>query len=542
MTARIKQTLRVSPLACAALLVVLFLLHAPLARTQGGGPPGGGGRGPGRQGAPPQDKGPTAKRPTEADRGPFQNLWIPPLLEGKSPSLTLSKTSKSFWPNTSTVTYGFNHEQFWGPTLVLNKGETVTIHVKNELDEPTTVHWHGMHLPAAMDGGPHQVIPAGGTWTPSFTVMNNAGTYWYHPHPHEQTQKQLTYGSGGLIIVRDPAEAALALPRTYGVDDIPLVLTSRRFLTDNQFSFQGDDDKYGDFQMTNGVFNSQTTLPAQFVRLRILNAEIERGYDLGFSDNRTYYLIATDGGLVDQPIPLKRLKLMVGERVEILVDLSGDKAGSTLDLMAYNSGQAFGFPGQEGGAGRGGRPNGSYLNNIDFRLLHINVGSPTAKPVLKLPGTLTKNRFWTDGEVTNRRTIHITGGGPGSEFAFDNAGYTMKSTEHIQVVKLDAVEAWTITNNNIFGHSFHMHDVQFHVTSRSDGPVPVWEQGWKDTVYVPRGQSVTVIAKFEDFASDTDAYMYHCHMANHEDSGLMGDFLVVKDPASLSLKPRHVMK
>ena len=468
------------------------------------------------------------KSDTPKTARPFQNLWIPPILEGKSFDLTLSKTSKSFWSGATTTTYGFNKALFWGPTLILNQGDTVQMKVKNDLSEPTTVHWHGLHLPAAMDGGPHQVIPPGQTWSPSFTVKNNAATYWYHPHPHESTQKQMTYGAGGLIIIQDPVEAALVLPRTYGVDDIPVVLTSRRFYRDDQFSFEGDDDKYGDYLLTNGTLDAQVRLPAQFVRLRILNAEIERGYDLGFSDNRTFYLIATDGGLVDQPIPVTRLKLMVGERVEVLVDLSGDKPGSTLDLMAYNSGQKFGFPGSEPGRNR---PNGSYLNNIDFRLLHIHVSARAPKPITKLPKTLAKNRFWTDAEVTNRRTVRIGRGPREGTFVFDRKPFDMHTTN--LVVTLGAVEAWTITNDRVFGHTFHIHDVQFKITARSDGPVPDYEQGWKDTFYVPINGSVTFVAKFDDYASDTDPFMYHCHMANHEDSGLMGQFLVVKNPAAI---------
>ena len=93
-------------------------------------------------------------------------------------------------------------------------------------------------------------------------------------------------------------------------------------------------------------------------------------------------------------------------------------------------------------------------------------------------------------------------------------------------VALDAVEKWTITNDRVFDHSFHIHDVQFKIVSRSDGPVADYEQGWKDTVSVPLGASVSFIAKFDDYASPTDSFMYHCHMANHEDGGVMGQFLV----------------
>jgi len=231
------------------------------------------------------------------------------------------------------------------------------------------------------------------------------------------------------------------------------VLTSRRFTSSNQFSYDGDNDKYGDYLLTNGVMDAQAKLPAQWVRLRILNAEIERGYILGFADNREFYQIATDGGLVDKPIPLKRLTLVVGERTEILVNLGGDKVGGSLDLMAYNSNQPFGFPGGEPDSGGA---NGSLLNNGDFRVLKINVVAANAQKLAKIPEVLTKNHFPADSEVTVRRKLAVTGGRP--TFSFDGLSFAM--TKVNQVVKLGATEMWTVTNNNIFGHAFHIHDVQ----------------------------------------------------------------------------------
>src|SRR5262249_51957971 len=157
-----------------------------------------------------------------------------------------------------------------------NKGDTVQLQVRNTLGEDTTTHWHGLLLSGHADGGPHNIIAAGTTWlTDPFTVKNNAATYWYHPHRHDTSQKQLTRGAGGFIIIRDAEEAALPLPRNYGVDDIPLVLTSRRFTTidgvPNQLQHVAT--AYGDYMLTNGTMNAQLTLPRQFVRLRILNAE-----------------------------------------------------------------------------------------------------------------------------------------------------------------------------------------------------------------------------------------------------------------------------
>jgi bilirubin oxidase len=448
----------------------------------------------------------------------YNKLWIPDELSGTTFDLTLAESTKQLLDGAATNTYGFNGADFWGPTLVMNKGDVVQMHVTNDLVDDTTTHWHGFHIPAAMDGGPHQVIPGGTTWSPSFEVKNRAGTYWYHPHLHMMTQAQLTYGAGGLIIVKDPEEAALALPRTYGVDDIPVVLTSRRFVDGNQFDLSS---AYGDYMLTNGTMHAKVDLPAQVVRLRILNVETERSYNLGFSDGRTFQVIGTDGGLLNAPVPVTRVKLFVGERVEILVDLSGDAVGTSLDLQSFNGGQPFGFPGGEPGTtGKFG----SLLNDTTFDVLHVDVAATTPGAVKSVPTTLASTTYWTDADVTNSRTLHITDMGPGTPFQFDGVGFDPAVIN--QTVSLNAVEKWTISNGMVFSHSFHIHDVQFKIVSRSSGVIADYEQGWKDVVSVPLGESVSFIAKFDDFASATDPFMYHCHMSDHEDEGTMGQFLV----------------
>ena len=459
----------------------------------------------------------------------YNALFIPPTITGTTFNLTLAKSTKQFRSGAATNTYGYNGNSFWGPTLILNQGDSVQMNVTNNLTDTTTTHWHGFHIAPQMDGGPHQTIAPGQTWSPSFVVRNSAATYWYHPHLHEKTFDQLTMGAGGLIIIKDPVEAALALPRTYGVDDIPVVLTSRRFLTGNQFSKNIAIDIYGDYMLTNGTLNAQVTLPKQYVRFRILNAEIERGLNLGFSDNRTFSVITNDGGLLNAPVPVTRVVIMPGERVEIMVDLGNDAVGTSLDMKAFNSGQQFGFPGQEGNpvqpTGNAGPLNGSLLNNTDFPVLRINVGARTASAITTIPSTLANNTYWSTADVTNSRTVNITGGNAGGGFSFDNKAFSHTLINH--TIKLGAVEKWTVVNNNIFGHSIHIHDVQFKIVSRSSGPVAPYESGWKDTFYIPRGASVDVIAKFADFASLANAYMFHCHFSNHEDEGLMGQFLVV---------------
>ncbi len=451
----------------------------------------------------------------------YNTLWIPDTMSGTTFNLNLVDTFAQIRTGNQTITAGVDNK-FWGPTLFFNKGDTVHMNVHNGLNDSTTVHWHGMHLPAVMDGGPHQVIPPGTIWQPYWKVTNNAATCWYHPHLHEMTQEQMTKGLGGFIIVNDAEESALALPRTYGVDDIPLMLTSRRYDNSNAFVFTNT--AYGDYMLTNGTPDAEVDLPKQYVRLRILNAEMERAYNIGFSDNRTFYIIGNDGGLLNAPVSVTRVILAVGERVEILVNLGNDNIGSTLDLKAYNSGQAFGFPGGEPGTSG---EFGSLLNNIDFNLLHINVIAATNSPVIAVPSTLANNTYWTANDATVNRTVTVTGGNPGqpqNPFGFDNSHFEFNTINH--TVNLNDIEKWTITNSNVFGHTFHIHDVQFKIVSRSTGSVGTHESGWKDVLYLPKNTSATFVAKFEDYSDSVHPFMYHCHFANHEDGGMMGQFVV----------------
>ncbi|WP_395056434.1 multicopper oxidase domain-containing protein [Flavobacterium sp.] len=488
---------------------------------------------------------------------------------GKTFTLNIDDNVKQYRTGQATVTGSINTgstttNNFWGPTMIVNKDDVVHMDVTNNLNESTTLHWHGMHLPAIMDGGPHQVIPAGTLWQPYWTIKNQAATLWYHPHLHETTQAQLTKGVGGFIIVKDAAEAALAIPRTYGIDDIPLAISSRRFLaTTNEMASQVIDN-YGDYSMINGTLNPQATLPKQWVRFRILNAEVQRGLNIGFSDNRTFYVIGNDGGLLNAPVAVTRMAVQTGERYEIMVNLSADTFGAeTLFLKAYNTtaeitaltpGQnSFGWPGLEGNAttptGGHGPINGGLLNNTSYNLLNIKIAATTSvtTPITAIPATLVNNTYWTAANVTSTRTITIGGGNGGSAFTLDGLLYSTTMTP--KTVNLDAIEQWTIVNNNIFGHTFHLHDVFFKIISRSGGnmgtTLRTYEQGWKDSVWLPIGGSATFVAKFDDYSDATWPYMYHCHALTHEDEGMMGQFIVsnalsIKEnvtPVSFSLYP-----
>ena len=462
----------------------------------------------------------------------YNPLYIPDTMTGTTFNLTLDQSSRQFYSGPATQTYGYNHAQFWGPTLIMKKGDFVQVNLTNNIGATTTTHWHGFHIPAIMDGGPHEVIANGAVWSPSFYIKNNAGLYWYHPHLHPTTEQQLALGAGGLIIIQDPVEAALPLPRTYGTDDIPIVLTSRRFTFggagNNQIFTQGS---FGDVMLVNGTMNPQVNLPAQVVRLRILDGEFVRNHNLGFSDNRTFWVISSDGGLLNAPVPVTRLVMGVAERYEILVDLSHDAPGTSLNLVTYNSTYAnTNYPG--GQLGTTGA-NGSLLNAIDFNDLNINVVAATANPITTIPTTLASNTYWTTADVTNNRTVTITGVG-GNPLAFDNVVYSPSYIN--QTINFNAVEQWTLVNASNLAHTFHIHDIQFYLTNVqlappytqivTQGNVPAYQQGWKDTFMIMPQSSVTFITKFDDFASNTNPFMFHCHMLPHEDGGLMGQFLV----------------
>ena len=456
----------------------------------------------------------------------YNNLWIPDTLSGTTFNLKLKDSSVQYLSGKATATSGINKDAFWGPTLFINKGDSVHMNVLNSMGDTTTIHWHGMHLAPVMDGGPHQPIPPSTLWQPYWKMMNNAATFWYHPHMHMMAVHQITSGLGGLLIVRDSLESSLKLPRTYGVDDIPLILTDRRFDNTNQFV----DASYGDTMVTNGILSAETHLPAQVVRFRILNASLERAYNIGFSDNRKFYVITTDGGLVDKPVSVTRFVISSAERVEILVDLSKDK-NSTLDLKAYNASLPKGVSGFEPANQPG--PLSNKLGARNFNILHINVDTANANPITSIPATLTTNVFWNESNATATRKVTIAdsiiNGRP--TFAFNHR--IAFDLNHIDYsVKKDAYEIWEVSNTSVIAHPFHIHDIEFHILTRNGVAPTAEEQGWKDVVLVHQNETVRFIAKFDDFADSVHPFMFHCHIAAHEDAGLMGQFVVTQSGTS----------
>jgi bilirubin oxidase len=462
--------------------------------------------------------------------GVAQNQIVyPDTLSGTTFNLNMHTDSVQFLPGTKTFTNAFNQYSYLGPTLLLNKGDVVTMNVTDNVNDTTTLHWHGLHVPAMADGGPHTYILAGDTWSPSFTVMNNASTFWYHPHTHMKTGQQAMRGAAGMIIVRDSIEATLDLPRRYGIDDFPIVVQSQQFDSANQVMWRGMQDS---ILLVNGTQNPMTVFPSQVVRMRLLNASQERNFNFGFTGNRSFYVIGNDGGLLNAPVSVNRIRLSPGERAEILVDLSA-LSGQTLYLMSYASEFPMGVQGGTPMPGMGSSMD-SPINGIDFNILQINVGAPTVNPVTTIPNSLVSVTPWTPAQSNISRNIIITAqnmmsmDGP---FYFNGQLFDMNRIDY--TIPLDNIEIWSITNQTMVAHPFHIHDVQFFVLDRDGTAAQPQEKGYKDVVMIAPQETVRFITKFEDFADAMMPYMYHCHILMHEDDGMMGQFVVVPNPNSI---------
>ena len=420
-----------------------------------------------------------------------------------------------------TNTVGYNGS-YLGPTLRAHKGDHVRIVLTNNLSKPVTAHWHGMHLPAIMDGGPHQEIAPGEVWEPHWTIENEAATLWYHPHVIEHSGEEVYSGLAGLFIVDDENSDSLSLPKVYGVDDVPLIVQDREFREDGQFVFApqrkdelGHIGMLGDAILVNGTYAPFVDVPAKQIRLRILNASNARRYNFGFEDRRTFYQIATDGGLLLSPVARTRMILAPGERAEVIVDLTGETEPLALISDAVH---------EENEVLRFVRTmiNAERDENQIFKIIELRP-QPTAEVIENLPQLLNSiEPLPSTSAVRTRR------------FILDprNRSINGEVMDHQyvnEVVHSGDVEIWEIINLSGTFHPFHIHGVQFQILDRGGKPPADYELGWKDTMLVSNAEIVHVIMRFPEFSDPHTPYMYHCHILEHEDMGMMGQFIVIEE-------------
>ncbi|HAW19853.1 MAG TPA: hypothetical protein DCX14_06690 [Flavobacteriales bacterium] len=446
-------------------------------------------------------------------------LLIPDTISGTEFNLVLDESSVEFLSGDSTATYGINQD-YLGPTLIMNAGDFVEMSVTNLLNDTTTMHWHGMHVAPEDDGGPHTAINPGETWEPDFTVIEEATTFWYHPHLHTKTANQVYYGAAGMIIIRDEHEAGLDLPRDYGVDDIPIIVQDKSFDEDNQLVF----NIMADTMMVNGTLAPYLEVPAQRVRFRFLNASLQRVYNILLPPNTNPTMIGSDGGLLESPVGIPSVIMSPGERLEIIADFSGLQ-DSVMYMRSAGSELPFGMSGGPGGLDG---PPGNNLDSNDFDFLELRIVAPTSNPAGPIPTTLNSLSIWDESEADVYRIKVFDTLDAGFPYYINGTPF---DHHHVNdTVYLDDIEIWELRNETDIAHPFHIHDVQFYVLDVNGHEPPAPLAGRKDVVMLNVGDTIRFITKFEDFTDSIIPYMYHCHNLFHEDAGMMGQFVVL-DPA-----------
>ena len=429
--------------------------------------------------------------------GPFP---VPPLLEGENLTLSIQEGILSL-PFGRSESLGFNGD-YLGPTIRMSRGDPADIKVINTLKEDTTVHWHGMHIPAEFDGGPRQVIKAGGTWQPRFTIDQEAATLWYHPHLMGKTAEHVYRGLAGLFLIEDDYSRSLDIPREYGVNDIPVILQDRRIGRDGSFSYSPRmpdlmHGYLGNVLLVNGAHQPVLQIAGGTYRFRILNGSNSSIYRVRFSDDRDFTVIAGDGGFLPDTVRVNELVMASGERYEILADFKGeDDVRLMTDVYDGESFEAFSIKAT-------GEERRYYPHPRSFRSF-------------KVPGE----------EMADEKRDFIMETRGMMRFSIN--GKSMKLSRIDESVKLDSTEHWTIENRASgmmqIPHSFHVHDVQFKVLRVNGKLPPPLYAGPKDTILLFPGDQITIALRFEDY---TGIYMYHCHFLEHEDRGMMGQFEVL---------------
>lgn len=478
---------------------------------------------------------------------------------------------------------------YLGPVLRLIKGQRVRIRFRNQLPESTITHWHGLHVPAAMDGHPMDAIGQGESYVYEFEVVNRAGAYIYHPHPHGSTASQVYRGLAGAILVSDTEEQALALPS--GEYEIPVILQDRSFGSENRLVYaQHMHDKmlgfYGDRVLVNGRPDFILVAATRAYRLRVVNASNARIYKLAWDNGMPMTVIGVDGGLLDAPLTRPYAMLAPGERLDVWADFSDRPVGTELTLRSLpfsgvlpsmhehmhggtaavgndddaaerergghgmgrmGHGRMGGMGGHGGAPGSGGMRHGGMGGTAlpvgsDYPVFTVRIARAVSDSP-RLPMRLA-NVLPLRWEAAHNRDTPIPirlSEGPMS-MLLNGRPYQDNDAlpfEHVPVNTMQLLEIFHTPGGGPMGqrmamaHPIHLHGQQFQILSRSvelqaaPGYHTVQhgliDSGWKDTVLVMPGERVRIVKRFDDYRG---VFMYHCHNLEHEDMGMMREFVV----------------
>ncbi len=496
----------------------------------------------------------------------YPALPIPPLLEPDSAGNVLLniQTGSMKWKGTaSTTTWGINGS-FLGPAVRLQRGKQVNMLVNNQLAETTTLHWHGVEVPGTADGGPQAEILPGKQWTAQFVPDQPASTCWFHPHTHGKTGYQVAMGLGGLLILEDDESAKLPLPKTWGVDDVPVILQDKLLDEKGQIDYRlnmmtAAMGWIGNLMLTNGAIYPQHIAPRGWLRLRFLNGCNARSLNLTTSDKRPLYVIASDGGFLPEPVKLSEMPLLMGERFEVLVDASDGKPFDIVTLPVTQMGMGM----------------APFDNPVPVLRIQpsVNIGiKEIPDSLIKLPALPALDKLSTRwlqlmmnpmmermgmqmfeqryGQQSGGHMQHGMGmntsqsqhgrGHMGSSSKINNMveghmplhmassinGVAFDMRKPLFEVKQGQYERWTISGEgDAMLHPFHIHGTQFRILSENGKAPAAHRSGWKDTVSVDGARS-EVLVRFNHLAPPERAYMAHCHLLEHEDTGMMLAFTV----------------
>lgn len=457
-------------------------------------------------------------------------------------------------------------ESWLGPIIRLERGQRVRIRFRNQLDEPSIVHWHGLDVPELADGHPRLAVNGGREYVYDFEVTNRAGTYWYHPHPHQRTGAQVYQGLAGMLIVSDPEEKALGLPS--GPGELVCVLQDRRFDANNQLVYassvgggmgmgggrgrgmgggmgrgqggrgmgmgmgggmaemmQTMNGWLGDRVLVNGQPQPTVNVDRRTYRVRLLNGSNARIYKLAWSDDTPVTVIGSDGGLLERAREMKALTLAPGQRADVVLDLSERAAGSELQLrsVAYPE-AAVGHVGMMGETGP--LPQGAPLTLMTLKV------SNTSGPRVRLPERLaTPPAEWRVQPEAPVRRVSLTF--MQMNWLLGGRTFEMEGVAPEETVAPGSTHVWEFRNEpNPMGmamaHPLHLHGPQFRVLSRTGADANALRDGISDssatdTVLVLPGETVRVQVTF---STHPGLYLYHCHILEHEDMGMMRNFRI----------------
>lgn len=420
-------------------------------------------------------------------------MAVPPLLVANNEGnyeITATEGTHEFYEGIVSNTLGYNGALL-GPTLRLKPNERVTILTHNAMTIPTTFHWHGLIVDDTIDGGPQAIVKPGETRVLNFTVAQPAATLWLHPHPHRQTARQVYNGLASLVYIEDN----LDLPNHYGQNDFPVILQDRLFnegKLDYDFAYNSDGTK-GDTVLINGTVNPTLHVGQELVRLRLVNGSNARNYTLTLSTGDHFLQIATDGGFLPQPTPLTSLTLSPAERAEIIIDFSHYNKDTAIALC---DDEALLLP---------------FIVTEHNHFSHLPITLPSCTVTAQELALPVSKTFELYG-MADMAQIN------GKQFDPTRIDFTQKQ---------GVTEVWEIYNkkDDMGGmiHPFHIHGTQVKLLARNGKPPVANECGYKDTIAIGVEERVRVAVRF----MYKGTYMYHCHILEHEDNGMMGQIQVI---------------